>query len=75
MLYDDLVDFPVEGREASHILGFRLPSSKQATLNELLKLNREGRLTPEQLSELKTFATLEHFIRLMKARVAGLAAS
>ncbi|MEZ6094153.1 MAG: hypothetical protein R3C03_07910 [Pirellulaceae bacterium] len=74
-LFDDLVDFLLEGQEPSRILAFRLPASKQVRLDELLELNREGTLSPEQLNELTTFETLEHVVRLMKARVAGRAAS
>ncbi len=70
-VFEDLVDFLVEGRDSSRILAFRLPPAKQSRLNELLELNRDGMLSPEQRNELQTFETLEHVVRLMKARVAG----
>ena len=74
-VFDVLVDFLVEGRDASRVLAFRLPDTKQQRLDLLLQQNREGTLTPEQKNELQTFEHLEHIVRLMKARVAARAAS
>ncbi len=74
-LYDDLVDFLLEGQDTRRILAFRLPESKQSRLEQLLQLNRDGALSPEQRSELNAFQSLEHIVRLLKARAAELTAS
>ena len=74
-VYDDLVDFLLEGQDTRRILAFRLPKTKQERLDSLLQLNRDGALSPEQRCELDTFVSLEHIVRLMKARAAQRAAS
>ncbi len=45
------------------------------SLEQLLQLNRDGALSPEQRSELNAFQSLEHIVRLLKARAAELSAS
>ncbi len=74
-VYDDLVDFLLEGQDTRRFLAFRLPESKQSRLEQLLQLNRDGALSPEQRSELNAFQLLEHIVRLLKARAAELSAS
>jgi hypothetical protein len=68
-VYDTLVDLLIQGGNREEILKFRLGTTAQSRLDELLDRNRDGTITPEESSELETFAQFEHVVRLLKARV------
>lgn len=68
-VYDTLVDLLVQGGNRQQILQFRLGEAPQGRLDELLEKNRNGTITPEEISELETFEQFEHVVRLLKARV------
>jgi hypothetical protein len=59
----------VQGGNRQEILKFRLDSEAQSRLNQLLEKNRNGVISPEEISELETFEQFEHVVRLLKARV------
>ncbi len=68
-VYDTLVDLLVQGGNRQEILKFRLDLEAQSRLNQLLEKNRNGVISPEEISELETFEQFEHVVRLLKARV------
>jgi len=68
-LYDDLVDLLAETVDANRLLSFRLSSTKQARLDDLLEKNRQGALTGEESAELDSFEHFEHLVRILKARL------
>lgn len=68
-VYDTLVDLLVQGGNRQQILQFRLGAAPQGRLEDLLEKTRDGTITPEEISELKTFEQFEHVVRLLKARV------
>ena len=68
-VYDTLVDLLVQGGNRQEILKFRLDLEAQSRLNQLLQKNRNGVISPEEISELETFEQFEHVVRLLKARV------
>lgn len=68
-VYDTLVDLLVQGGNRQEILKFRLDSEAESRLNQLLEKNRNGVISPEEISELETFEQFEHVVRLLKARV------
>jgi hypothetical protein len=68
-VYDSLVDLLVQGGNRQEILKFRLDSEAQSRLDQLLEKNRNGNISPEEISELETFEQFEHVVRLLKARV------
>jgi hypothetical protein len=68
-VYDALVDLLVQSGNRQEILKFRLDSEAQSRLDQLLEKNRNGNISPEEISELETFEQFEHVVRLLKARV------
>lgn len=68
-LYDELLELFASAAEPERLLSFQLPSEKQERLELLLQRNREGSLTKDELAELEEFERLEHFGRMLKARV------
>lgn len=67
--YDELVDLFADPAVAERILTFHPSPAMQARIEELLEKNRQGTLTPEEQAELDEVERLEHFMRLIKARV------
>jgi hypothetical protein len=68
-LYDELLDLYANTPDVDKLLGYRLPPDKQERLETLLQKNRDGALTPEEQGELDEYEQLEHFGRMLKARV------
>jgi hypothetical protein len=68
-VYDDLLDVLASGASAERLLAFRLSAPLQERLDSLLKKNREGTLTNEEMAELDAYESFEHLMRLLKARV------
>jgi hypothetical protein len=68
-LYDELLDLLAEAVDADRMLAFKLPNDKQARLEMLLRKNSAGSLTPEERGELDEYERLEHFGRMLKARM------
>ena len=68
-LYDELLDLLTETTDVSRILAFELPSEKQARLETLIQKSKDGELTDEECAELEEFERLEHFGRMLKARL------
>lgn len=67
--YDELVDLFADPAMAERILNFHPSPAMQARIEELLEKNREEGLTPEEQAELDEVERLEHFMRLIKARI------
>lgn len=68
-LYDELLDVLAETADVDRLFSFRLPSIKQARLEDLLRKSKEGVLTDEERGELDEYERLEHFGRMLKARL------
>ncbi len=68
-LYDELLDVLAETADVDRLLSFRLPSIKQARLDDLLRKSKEDCLTDEERGELDEYERLEHFGRMLKARL------
>ena len=67
--YDELVDLFADPAVAERILAFHPSPAMQARIEELLEKNRQETLTPDEKAELDEVERLEHFMRLIKARV------
>jgi hypothetical protein len=67
--YDELVDLFSDTVVAERILNFHPSPAMQARIEELLEKNRQGNLSSEDQAELDEVERLEHFMRLIKARV------
>lgn len=67
--YDELLDLFADPVVAERILTFHPSPPMQARIEALLEKNRQGQLSPEEQAELDEVERLEHFMRLIKARV------
>lgn len=68
-IYDELLDLFTEAAAAEKLLSFSLSPPKQARLEDLLRKSSEGALTAVEEGELDEFERLEHFGRMLKARL------
>ena len=68
-VYDDLVELLAKSAKADEVLAFQISDEKQRRLDDLLSKNRDGKLSPQESSELDAFEQFEHVVRLLKARV------
>ncbi len=66
---DELLDLLARGLTRDQLLAFRPSASTQARLERLLDRSRRGELSPMEAHELDDFETIEHIVRLLKARV------
>jgi hypothetical protein len=67
-LYMEFIDFVAAGSTPEDVINFRPSSEAQERLSELLERNREGKLTEEESAELDKAMTLEHIVRMAKAK-------
>ena len=67
--YDEIVDLFAEPAVAKRILAFHPSPAMQARIEELLEKNRAGTLSTDEQTELDEVERLEHFMRLIKARI------
>lgn len=67
-VYLEIIDFFAAGTTPQAIIEFQPSPAAQQRAIELLELAKQGRLTPEQESELEHFTELEHILRMAKAR-------
>ena len=67
--YDELVELFADPAVAERILAFHPSPATQARIETLLEKNRQGTLTAKEQAELDEVERLEHFVRLIKARV------
>ena len=68
-VYDELLDLFAATADLDRLLSFRLSPAKQVRLDELLQKNREDLLSLDERGELEEFERLEHFGRMLKARL------
>lgn len=67
--YDEIVDLFAEPAIAERVLSFHPSPGMQERVEALLEKNRNGTLTPDEQAELDGVERLEHFMRLVKARL------
>ncbi len=67
--YDEMVELFADSAVAERILNFHPSPIMQARIEELLEKNRQGSLSNEEQAELDEVERLEHFMRLIKARI------
>ena len=67
--YDELVELFADPAVAERILAFHPSPAMQARIEELLEKNRQETLAPEEQAELDEVERIEHFMRLIKARI------
>jgi hypothetical protein len=67
-VYDEIIDFIAAGTTPQSVVNFQLSDSVKVRLEELVYRHKMGELTPEDKRELDHFLTLEHIMRLAKAK-------
>ncbi len=67
-VYDEIIDFIAAGTTPQSVTNFKLSAAAQERLEDLVYRHQTGELTPEEKKELNHFLTLEHIMRLAKAR-------
>ncbi|MBD1834001.1 hypothetical protein H6F61_15225 [Cyanobacteria bacterium FACHB-472] len=67
-VYDEIIDFIAAGTTPQSVVNFRLSEAAQERLEDLVYKHKSGELTPDEKRELDHFLTLEHIMRLAKAR-------
>jgi hypothetical protein len=67
-VYDEIIDFIAGGTTPQSVIDFKLSNAAQERLDDLVYAHQTGELTPEEKKELDQFLTLEHIMRLAKAR-------
>ncbi len=66
-LWSEVIEFLGRGPSPEEILAFKISDGAQERLEDLLYLNREETLTPQEQDELEAFAQIEHLFILLKA--------
>ncbi|MEA5553462.1 hypothetical protein VB713_21215 [Anabaena cylindrica UHCC 0172] len=67
-VYDEIVDFIAAGTTPQSVINFHLSETAQNRLEDLIDGAKNNQLTKEEKRELDHFLTLEHIIRLAKAK-------
>jgi len=66
-LWGEVIEFLGSGPSAEEVLAFKISDGAQGRLEDLLYLNREETLTPQEQDELDAFAQIDHLFTLLKA--------
>ena len=66
-IFDELADL-LASMDPIKVLAFHTSAAAQKRLEQLLAINKEGSLTAEETLELERFMTVEHIVRVAKAR-------
>lgn len=67
-VYDEIIDFIAAGTTPQSVIDFHLSATAGERLEDLVYKHQTGELTPEEKKELDILLTLEHIMRLAKAR-------
>ena len=66
--YFEIIDFIAAGTTPESIVRFEPSEEAQERIEDLIAREKEGRLSPEEKTELDHFMELEHILRMAKAR-------
>jgi len=66
-IFDELADL-LASMDPIKVLAFHTSAAAQKRLEQLLTINKEGSLTQDETLELERFMTVEHIVRVAKAR-------
>ena len=67
-VYNEIIDFIAAGTTPKSVIDFKPSATAQDRLEDLVYRHGTGELTPDEKRELDHFLTLEHIMRLAKAR-------
>ena len=66
--YEEVVDFIAAGPTSGNVVAFRPSRETRGRVADLVRREKEGGLSPDEVSELEHYVQLEHLMRLAKAR-------
>lgn len=66
-LWNEVIEFLASEPSREEILNYKISDVAQDRLEELMYLNREESLTPQEQEELDTFLQLDHLFIMLKA--------
>jgi hypothetical protein len=67
-LFDEITDFLASAPAAEQIIAFKLSSEIEKRALDLLELNRQNHLTPDERDEMNAFVQMDHFMTVLKAK-------
>jgi hypothetical protein len=66
--YEEFVDFIAAGTTPSGVVAFRPSEATKERVQDLIRREKNGGLSPEETAELDHYLHIEHVMRLAKAR-------
>ena len=73
-IYQDFADF-IAGLSPEKLLNYYAPPKMQQRVELLIERKKEGVISKEEVAEMERYFTLEHIVRLAKARALRLTAN
>ena len=67
-LYEEILDFIAAGTTPAALIAFRPSTQAQQRVAELVEQSEDGRISPQDQSELDDYLLLEHLMIMAKAR-------
>jgi hypothetical protein len=67
-IYDELLDYLIQKATPQEILAFKASAVAQERANDLIEKNNEGRLSPEESTELEQMLQVDRLVSVLKAR-------
>lgn len=68
-VFGEITDFLATNPTPEEIIAYRLPDDLQNRAHQLLELNGEGQLTPEERDEMMDFVRVDNMMTLLKAKM------
>jgi hypothetical protein len=71
-VYDELIDFIASGPSSESVANYEASTEVKDRVAELIRKEKTEGLTSEETAELDDYTTLEHLMRMAKARARSL---
>ena len=72
LAHEEIIDFILAGKTPQEVINFHASEGVKARVTELIRREKNERLSPAETAELDAYMQLEHLIRFAKARAHGL---
>ena len=69
--HDEIIEFIAGGPSARRVADFQASPEAKARVGDLIRKEKTDGLTPGEKAELDDYMTLEHIMRLAKAKARG----
>lgn len=67
-VYDEFIDFFATNAKTAELLFFKPSEESYKRVRQLIELEKNDKISPQEKAELDDFMKLEHLMRLTKAR-------